>query len=811
MPNLVGIGNSQVPTNAMLGGLAYQDSVGEIDIDKIKARTGDNATDIFVYDTRKDSDGGAWRKRTKHTSWYNELPSSTRGARKEFPVVAVIVVSVNPDYDVTIYDGDDPNLPMWMYYSKGNQDPFLDYSDPGSNHLGNYEPRSVTALNGIICVGCLRSAGQLSNLNGGLREFHFIEDTAYATNNDKRVKFSTPISERNTIMTQYYQHSSQTIRGSNVRDVAMTVLPDAIISPTTGLPKPIIAVATESGTSIIRYDVITSSGYVTTIADIVYSGSPNTRYVDFRKFDNALVMSMDSNGSYVHVIYDIPTADVSGSHQYQKEAIDDEFYRTGSSQDWNQDLWINGLSPFGDSVRIANNVISGNRGINVLLPYRDSASESAVAVIRSSYNTGYMFADCRGAFISDTDSTDVTDTELITNYDFTNGITGWTTQLNGASGGSPGITVSSNKLVFQQGSSNSVWLVAYQTITTVVGKRYLLNIDIASTNQSANWRIYAASTKILGYPDYLSQGSHTAEFVATSTSTMIQIQQGGSANTSGEVNSLSVRLVEEDRRNQGAKSLQVYGTINRAPVATGAELVSYQPADSNSYLQHDNLNDTGINWSNAWYMMYWYDTHGKMAIEEFNTGGYNNTVLLAAIDADGIYLRSKLGGIGTSNLTVRNHGWNQFAAVYNGKDKLKVYKNSLEISEYSVTYSNQNARIILLANSYNNNGGSYANRNYSVSTNAKMALARVGLGAPSPDQLRKMWIDEKMLFNENAKATIHGTSDEVTGLAFDDSRNILHVGTSAGRSEFSQLTRINNTTTAVTTAISASNELVAEQ
>ena len=38
MPNLVGIGNSQVPTNAMLGGLAYQDSVGEINIDKIKAR-----------------------------------------------------------------------------------------------------------------------------------------------------------------------------------------------------------------------------------------------------------------------------------------------------------------------------------------------------------------------------------------------------------------------------------------------------------------------------------------------------------------------------------------------------------------------------------------------------------------------------------------------------------------------------------------------------------------------------------------------------------------------------------------------------
>ena len=82
MPNLVGIGNSQVPTNAMLGGLAYQDSVGEIDIEKIKARIEDTAVDIFVYDTHKDSDGGAWRHRTQHLSWYNEGANTLRGARK---------------------------------------------------------------------------------------------------------------------------------------------------------------------------------------------------------------------------------------------------------------------------------------------------------------------------------------------------------------------------------------------------------------------------------------------------------------------------------------------------------------------------------------------------------------------------------------------------------------------------------------------------------------------------------------------------------------------------------------------------------
>ena len=128
MPNLVGIGNSQVPTNAMLGGLAYQDSVGEINIERIKARIIDTPVDIFVYDTSKDSDGGAWRKKATTQSWYNEGANVRRGARKEFPAVAVIVAEESPAYKVTIYDGDDPNLSMWMQWISETNDPFLDYS-----------------------------------------------------------------------------------------------------------------------------------------------------------------------------------------------------------------------------------------------------------------------------------------------------------------------------------------------------------------------------------------------------------------------------------------------------------------------------------------------------------------------------------------------------------------------------------------------------------------------------------------------------------------------------------------------------------
>ena len=88
---------------------------------------------------------------------------------------------------------------------------------------------------------------------------------------------------------------------------------------------------------------------------------------------------------------------------------------------------------------------------------------------------------------------------------------------------------------------------------------------------------------------------------------------------------------------------------------------------------------------------------------------------------------------------------------------------------------------------------------------------RISATAPSPEQIAKIYNDEKYLFQENAKATLYGSSDAVTALAYDDTTEILHVGTSSGRSDFQGLRRINNTTTAVATAISANKGMVVEQ
>ena len=113
MSKLIGTNPNQVPSNADLGTAAFMDkkefllSKGS-EMSAIEAVISKTAVDVFIYDTTKDSDGGAWRKRVQHTSWYNErLNTTTRGSRREFPCVAVIVAETNK---VTIYDGDDPSL-----------------------------------------------------------------------------------------------------------------------------------------------------------------------------------------------------------------------------------------------------------------------------------------------------------------------------------------------------------------------------------------------------------------------------------------------------------------------------------------------------------------------------------------------------------------------------------------------------------------------------------------------------------------------------------------------------------------------------
>ena len=180
----------------------------------------------------------------------------------------MIVVESN---SITIYDGDDPSLPLWWSYV-GNTS-FSGGSPFYTNTLDDNSGASVTALNGSIILGV-----PYSNINGGVRKFDFIADRM------KRYTQSTSASTNGSIAPLTAMGSVGAIPdGENIQivnytvnDVAMTVLPNAPIDADTGLPVPTIAVATDGGVSVIKDD-----GSVVDITSTAAGGGYDTEHVAF--------------------------------------------------------------------------------------------------------------------------------------------------------------------------------------------------------------------------------------------------------------------------------------------------------------------------------------------------------------------------------------------------------------------------------------------------------------------------------------------------------------------------------------------------
>ena len=267
-------------TGDLTGNLAGISSIAAI-----SSSITDTAVDVFVYDTRKDSDGGAWRKRTQHTSWYNEtLNTSTRGSRREFPSVAVIVMQ---EGTLTIYDGDDPDLPMWMVFTDNNDTGSLFAS---AKMLSCRTATSIFMLNGMFVCG-----GR-APYHDAVTEINFLTDSAKKHMNNGYYYNTLNISQRESTG-GYYTVTSGTpgIVNNLINDVAMTVLPNAPIDDDTGLPVPTIAVGTDGGVSIIKDD-----GSVVDLTITTGANNDGDR-VDFTD-DNRVVIQWggDSAGGNYH-------------------------------------------------------------------------------------------------------------------------------------------------------------------------------------------------------------------------------------------------------------------------------------------------------------------------------------------------------------------------------------------------------------------------------------------------------------------------------------------------------------------------------
>jgi len=786
MPNLIGTGTSQVPTNGMLGGLAYQSPdnavIRNLELTNLSGHNSvipSNAVDVFVYDTRKDSDGGQWRKRTQHTSWYNEtLNTATRGSRRDFPAVAVLVLESSR---LIIYDGDDPDMSMWMVFNTTD-----------GSMLRSGVMTSIVMMNGEFWVG--------HDSGSGLHWVNFLKDTArWLTASTAYGGFfkKGSIIFRNDAGANYDNNvggaSDIIIAGSSIKDVAMTVLPNAPINSTTGLPVPTIAVATDSGVSVIKddgtvVDITNGNSAFSYPAKIDFSGNKKDLLYWVYGY---LAITDDTHA----VLINIPSSDFVTSENHTN-SINSGYNSTILSPPFILN-YPNAGGTLGN-VRInssKNNLFAGNvKGLSNLLLNNNSELNSMVSQISSSYNTGWMHGDIKGAWLSDTSTASVTGTELVTNGTFAGNLNGWTLAgdttptYDSASGGAKITTGTS-----VDGQIN-------QTITSTTG----VVVTFSITARTSGF-VGLALNGTLVLDGLTALQSYT--YYSDSTITSVGLVHRGGGGGYAIVDNVSVRKTEKDR-SVNNKGLAVYGTITKSPVATGSNLVAYSGWSNSNYLRRPsgvtNLNNSSITY------MCWYKGGGYNGEEApVSTGDYN---LMSQVR--GIYINpSGIAGFsGWANdfnpgsFNVRDYVWHHICVTIQ-----YISGTTYTISVYvdgRLTGSTNRELSTFTNTAIDVGGGTLPGTRYTIGS---LSLVRVSTTIPSSEQIRKIYEDEKVLFQPNSQCTLYGSSDAVTALAYDDAYQILSVGTSSGRSDFRGLERINNTTTAVTTAISASNGLIAEQ
>ena len=798
MSKLIGNNPDQVPSNADLGTAAFMDAKEFLtargsNLSAIENSIRSTSTDVFVYDTSLDSDGGAWRKRTQHTSWYNErLNTRTRGTRKEFPSVAVIVVD---DYSINIYDADDPTLPMWMNFGR-----FL----PGFIYT---TPSCVAMSNGILCIGI--NPNSANYYDGGLKMVGFVSDTLKGYSYALGLDYHTSVSERNmTSTTGLTAEVTQQIVNPNVNAIAMKVLPNANVDHDTKLPIPTIAVATSGGISVIRDDGVIRN--ITNSGDTSYQ---NSHTIDFIGTDE-IVFGFDTSAGGRNIrVHNIPARDEDISAAWYNRGTSKRFYK-GYDIGENPDLYILGGNSTSKK-HVVEGAISSNLGLSILDENLATPTSGSVAFVGAEFNTGYLLGDNKVATLADTKMGQVTGTN---HPNLLSG--GWTNN-----GSFPYETLTQSGLDFTA-VNTTAYGAANKTWTATAGKVYTAVFQMSLTSGTYPRLFVQTSSSFGNGVEYQTRsGTNYFTFRASmSTSSYFTFATSNNDSTNYSVTNLILYEggVEDFTRaksggsntNTGDLGFSVVGNIDKHPVASDAELIAFSAGSSGSYLEQSYNSDLDFGITGDFLYSFW--------VYSDNSATYDSTTYIfertSAGDPSSRRIEARMttstnlqvyatGSAFVTNSTAINmlpNRWNKVDILRrSGRGEVWVNGNKKASGGHSGNMSDSTATLTLC------NRGYFTPHNQGFPTG--ISLFRVSATAPSDNQILEMYEKELPLFQEGAKATLYGSSNSITAMSYDSSKEHLHVGTSEGRSVFQGLRRIDNTRSAISTAISASNGMVAEE
>jgi hypothetical protein len=691
----------------------------------------------------------------------------TRGIRPDYPKsgVAWVIESAR----VVGYDIGTVGCPMWMVFTAGMANALY----------GTTQSSSISALDGLVLVG---------NSNAGLTTLSFIADSAFARGSSYVRSFLGRLASRNSAL-GYSHGTSGLIVNEAVNAVAVTVLDNAPIDSATGLPVPTIYAFTAGGVSRIAHDGTVSSTASLTVVKGAVSGSLVRGFTGSVSASWPITATLPAGNAanrldiagWTAATYSITTTPAS----------------LGNISDGSRDTFSSSL------------------GITKIKENPTTPSKGMTAHINNAYNSGWMVGDTKGAYLADTVAESIAASDI-----------GWPSQslVVGSFIAATGwdITDLGDRIRITRNAAAYGGTPSLRSAAYVAGRSYVFTFSILTVSASAN-AFYTATSgggaQLVSsmYPGGAVSPILYATPVAAGTGTVHwSFAAARSSSTASALNgdyievskTFSIRLSESDRSVKGA-GLVINGTLTKAAVASGANLVAYSGFSAANYIQqaYSANHDYGTTGFGG---MFWLNQSANTATEYIlcrdsptmaqairlwvSTAGF-----LVFEVSDGTTTRTATGTV-----AVDDGAWKLVEFDYSG-GTLNLYVNSVLYATATgaalLTLNNALATLAL---------GLKSNGTASPLTNGSLALFRMSATIPSADQIAHIYRTELPLFQANAQCTLAGTSPAVTALTHDDTTDLLHVGTSWGRSGFRDLLRVDSeaTTTGALTSISASGGTV---
>jgi hypothetical protein len=688
-------------------------------------------------------------------STYGTQVETFRGNVREFPEQVIIVAEAAK---VVLYDATQPGLPMWMVFNQASS---------SSGMIRNGTLSSVSAVNGMLVVARANTEG-ISLIN-------FVSDRAEVKYSGGYGFWLSNIARRNSADSWGYTgNAALGIVNGTTNDVAMTVLNDAPTDPATGLPVPTVAVATAGGISVIKQDgTVVNSASTAPVKKCGVTSSGRLVYGDFpgAAYGSRVVAISGIAAAFTGTTFDIGSIPSVGAN--------------------------GGALPAGANLAF----FSGASGISLLRENPATPAKSMVAYITNAYNTGWQVGDSRIAALADTVVETVTASgELVTNGTFGTDTAGWVSSTAYASTA----VATAGEMIVTPSTAYGSQMFAF---TTVVGKTYKVQGSVRRASGTTN-SVYLAFRTSLSAGDAVFGATTTSatavastfDFVATGTTSYVACVVTSAADTGGFDN-ISCQLASPDRsvKNSG---LVLFGSLIKAAVASGANLVNFSGFSTVNYLEQPFSSNLDFATS-GFDILAWVAVGSSQSIQEtiwcrdspttgvswrlyVNASGY-----LVATVYDGTTTRTATGTTsvrdGAFRLVEVSYLLGTVTILVNGA----AYASATGAALLTLNNSLATFRIGLDAQGAN------------PGTNVKAALVRASATVCSADQSAQIYRDELPLFQANAQCTIDGTSAAVTALAYDELTNKLHVGTSWGRSAFIGLKRVESEALANITSLSA--------